>query len=396
VRAALLEAAGNAYLGLGAYEEAATLLDAAVSVRGQFRDADPVAYARALLSQAVLEREQGNLERATTLARDAEQVLVQAGSADEHALHVVRLDLAEILRRRTELDEAAALAERTLADADEASVRARALMVLGRIRAAQGELPEAERQLRESYGMYAVQEGPLGEMTLEAKNGLADTLVIMGQPARAEPLLRELVDDVRRVYGDGHAEMGIVLNNLGNALSDIPEKYAEAGEVYLAAAVITRRTRGEMHPETATTYNNLGALYLKTGEWAKADEAFQHAIAIRTSAFGADHAHTAQAQRSRAEALGRLGRLAEADRLLRASISSYERSLGADHWRTANAQLYLGWILSLEGRSAEGARAMHDAYPRLLLALGPDHPRIAVARDLMLEAGVPPESTVQR
>ena len=393
VRAALLEAAGSAYVGLGAYDEAASLLDAAVAVRAQFRDAEPVAYAQALLSQAVLKREQGDLERATTLARDAEQVLVGSKPVDAHALHVVRLDLAEILRRRTELEEAAALAERTLSDtraatADDAPVRARALMVLGRIRAAQGELPEAERLLRESFDLYTELEGPLGEMTFEAKNGLADTLVIMGEPSRAEPLLRELVEDVRRVYGEEHAEMGIVLNNLGNALSDIPEKYAEAGEVYLAAASITRRTRGVLHPETATTYNNLGALHLKTHQWKLADQAFQRAIAIRTVAFGADHPHTAQAQRSRAEALGRLGRLNEAESLLRTCIASYERSLGAEHWRTANAQLYLGWILALEGQSTEAARVMNAAYPRLLQALGPEHPRVAGARDLMLEAGV--------
>ncbi len=285
-------------------------------------------YAQVLLSQALLKRDQGDLERATLLAREAEGVLQGAGTAATDALHLVRLDLAEILRRRTELDEAAALAERTLAatssaTAEGAAVRARALLALGRIRAAQGELPEAERLLQDAYEIYLEQDGPLGEMTLEAKNGLADTLVIMGQSPRAEPLFRELVEDVRRVYGDEHAEMGVVLNNLGNALSDIPEKYAEAAEVYLAAAAITRRTRGNLHPETATTYNNLGALYLKTQDWEKADAAFQHAIAIRLSVFGPDHPHTAQALRSRAEALGRLGRLSEAEQLLRESVASY-------------------------------------------------------------------------
>ena len=168
-------------------------------------------------------------------------MLEGAGTAATDALNLVRLELAEILRRRTELDEAAALAERTLAatssaTAEGAAVRARALMALGRMRAAQGQLPEAERLLQDAYEMYLAQDGPLGEMTLEAKNGLADTLVVMGQSPRAEPLFRELVEDVRRVYGDEHAEMGVALNNLGNALSDIPEKYAEAAEVYLAAA----------------------------------------------------------------------------------------------------------------------------------------------------------------
>ena len=261
-------------------------------------------------------------------------------------------------------------------------------MVLGRIRAAQGELPEAERLLQESYDLYLEHDGPVGEMTLEAKNGLTDTLVIMGQATRAEPLLRELVEDVRRVYGDEHTEMGVVLNNLGNALSDIPEKYAEAAEVYLAAAAIARRTRGDLHPETATTYNNLGALYLKTKEWEKADAAFQQAIAIRLSVFGPDHPHTAQALRSRAEALGRLGRLSEAEQLLRESVASYTGALGPEHWRTAFAQLYLGWVFALEGRRAEATREMNGAYVRLVKALGEDHIRAVAAKGLMLEVGI--------
>jgi serine/threonine protein kinase len=399
VRAALLEAAGTAYLGLGAYDQATGLLDAAVAIREQRREADPAAYAQALLSQSMLKREQGDLERATILARDAERALRAAGMQTD-VWHRARLDLAEVLRRRTELDEAATLAERTVeatsvATGERASVRARALMVLGRVRAAQGNLPVAERLLGDAFRMYVEQEGPLGEMTLEAKNGLADTLVIMGQPARAEPLMRELVEDVRRVYGEEHAEMGIVLNNLGNALSDMPEKYDEAAEVYLRAAAITRRTRGAFHPETATTYNNLGALYLKTRDWNKADAAFQQAIAIRTTAFGADHPHTAQAERSRAEALGRMGRLGEAERLLRNSVATYEQSLGPEHWRTANAQLYLGWVLALEGRP-EAGQSMNDANARLVRALGEEHPRVLAARDLMLEAGVETASLTAR
>ena len=210
----------------------------------------------------------------------------------------------------------------------------------------------------------------------------------MGQAPRAEPLFRELVEDVRRVYGDKHAEMGVALNNLGNALSDIPEKYAEAAEVYLAAAEITRRTRGDLHPETATAYNNLGALYLKTQDWEKADEAFQRAIAIRLSVFGPDHPHTAPKRC----AVGRRhwagwAALTEAVPWQK-SVASYAATLGPEHWRTAFAQLYLGWVFALEGRRDEATREMNQAYPKLLTALGADHPRVGAAKGLMLEVGI--------
>ena len=245
------------------------------------------------------------------------------------------------------------LATGALTDPASDAIRARALQTLGRIRRAEGDLPQAERLLQQALDLQLQLDGPLAELTLEAKSALADVIVMKGEPARGEPLLRELVDDVRKVYGEEHGELGVALNNLANALMDIPEKRPEAANVYLAAIDIYRRTLGPMHPEVATTFNNLGALYLKTQEWARADEAFRQSIAIRMNTIGADHPETAAAQHGRALALNKLERFDEAETLLRQSIATFGRALGADHWRTANARMYLGLVLNNQGRHAD-------------------------------------------
>jgi non-specific serine/threonine protein kinase/serine/threonine-protein kinase len=380
VRASLLEAAANAYRGLGAYPESDRLLEEAIELRRRQIDKAPAAYAHALQSRAILRRDQGEFEDATALARDAAKILESTPDVPRADVQRAWLDLAEILRRRSELDEASTLATRALDEsASLTPVRARALLVLGRVREAQGELAQSEQLLQQALDLQMQLDGPRGEMTIEAKNGLAGTFVTMGQPERAEPLLRTIVDDVRSVYGPEHGEVGIALNNLANALSDVPEKYAEAASVYLEAADILRRTKGPQHPEVGTTYNNLGALYLKTQEWTRADEAYQHAIAIRVAALGDAHPEVASSRNGRAMALAKLGRYDEAEALLRPSIATFTATLGAEHWRTANARRYLASVLAGQGKFDEAQREVDAACAILTKSLGADHPRTVAA-----------------
>ena len=268
-----------------------------------------IAYAQTLLGLAFVKREQGDFAQATKLAREA-MVILEQSAVPAETLTRARIELAEILRRKSELEEASALASLALQGAPPGAARARALIVLGRIRSVQGELEQAEQLLQEAYDLQLKLEGPLGEMTFEAKSGLAEVLVMRGEPQRAEPILREIVNDARKVYGDKHAEVGVALNNLANAIADIPEKRAEAADVYLEAAAILRVAKGPNHPEVGTTYNNLGALYISTQQWSKAADVFREAIAIRSASLGPVHPDTATAKHGRALALNKLGNFA--------------------------------------------------------------------------------------
>ena len=380
VRAALLEAAGNAYRGLGAYNESEEVLNEAIELRREALASDPVPYARALLSRAVLRRERGDLDDAERMAREAGRILENGDEVPADDVHRSWLELAEVQRRRSELDEASALAERALlASAPHTPMRARALMVLGRVRAAQGQLPDAERLLQEAFELQVDLQGPLAEMTLEAKSGLAELLVTMGQTERAETLLRSLVVDARGIYGNEHGEVGIALNNLANALSDIPAKFEEAVVVYSEAVDLLRRTKGPEHLEVGTTYNNLGAVFLKTQEWGKADEAYQRAIAIRMAGLGESHPETASSINGRALALNKLGRHEQAELLLRQGMASFTASLGADHWRTANARRHLATVLANQGRFDEARREIDAACEILTRTLGAEHARTVSA-----------------
>jgi eukaryotic-like serine/threonine-protein kinase len=379
VRAALFQAAGNAYRGLGAYDRAERMLKSAVELRTTSAR-EPAAYAQTLLDMALVRREQGDFAASEQMVRDAVRVLEAPSVSASDIQRRARLDLVEILRLRSKFDEAAQLAEQ-IVRADEqsghihTSEHALAMRMLGRTRAAQGRFPEAEQLLRRSLALHREIDGELGEATIEARSALADALTVMGEPLPAVPILREIVRDVRAIYGERHPEVGIAYNNLANALSDIPETYAEGIDVYRKALDIQLEINGPVHPEVATVYNNLGATYLKLKEWRKADAEFQKAVAIRTEVLGPSDPNTASAQDGRALALNKLGEYTQAEALLRQAKAIQTSRLGAGHWRTANVQHHLAIVLMNERRFAESERELREAHRIHVQVLGAKHPR---------------------
>jgi tetratricopeptide (TPR) repeat protein len=260
---------------------------------------DPLGLSRALLAESALRREQGNFEGAIEIAHEAIRPLEAAAAAapDDASLAamlaVARLDMAEVLRRAGRLDEGGALADQVLTGLAQSAPgtpnHIGALHQLGRIRSAQGRLEEADRYLRRALEMQVAVADEFAEATIDGRAGLAENLVLLNRPDEALPLLRQNVEIVRRAYGERHASLGIAWNNLANALSDIPEHLAEAEQAYLTALDILSSAQGLAHPEIATLYNNLGALYIRTRHWERAADVNRRALDLRIALLGDRH-----------------------------------------------------------------------------------------------------------
>eukprot|EP00164_Ancoracysta_twista_P005742 GFYU01007891.1.p1 GENE.GFYU01007891.1~~GFYU01007891.1.p1 ORF type:complete len:404 (-),score=111.10 GFYU01007891.1:375-1586(-) len=59
-----------------------------------------------------------------------------------------------------------------------------------------------------------------------------------------------------------------------------------------------RRNKGDRHPDTLNTLNNLGILYSNKGDYAAAEKMYKEALAGRRKVLGMDHPHTKQAARN--------------------------------------------------------------------------------------------------
>jgi eukaryotic-like serine/threonine-protein kinase len=389
VQAALFEAAANAYRGMGDYERSAPLMERAVALRATSAGTAPLEHARALHSQAALARARGDFIQAETRLREAVRELSGAQPADAVALREAKLELAQVLRLRSRLEEAQALAEGLMqelgATPADTGALARAVSTLGRIQTDRGNLEQAMTSLERGLALHRRAFGDADPRTFDAKAGYAWVLVTRDRSAQAEPLLREIVEDARRIYGPAHPDVGVALSNLGNAVSDLPARLADAERIYQEAIAVLRRGSGAVEPELATSLNNLCSLYLKMKRWAEARDNCSEATALRMQALGPDHPETSGSRLGESLALIRLGEFARAEQLLRGVIASFGSTLGREHWRTANAQVYLGIALTELRRYDEAARALGHAERVLLAALGPEHARTKAAQGAITE-----------
>jgi serine/threonine protein kinase/tetratricopeptide (TPR) repeat protein len=390
VRAALLESVANGYAGLGLYAEAMPLLAEAIHLRRDAATPDPAALAMTLVSRTRLERGRGDFPSSERSAREALTLLDADPQPYARERAVARLELAETMRRSGEPGAAAAMAEEAMLALERQGLAqgeeyALALYVAGRARVAANDVDAGIALLERAVERSRVLHGDYGMPTLEAKNGLADVLVITSDLDRAEALMREVLSAVQVIFGERHQETAIVLGNLANVLSDRPEDFAEAEAAYVKSAEILRTRLGPMSPETATQVQNLGALLLKTRQWAQAEAAFRESLAIRIRVLGPDHPDVATNRHGLALAINKLGRYEEARQLLVESVASLEKSIGATHWRTANVRRYLGTVLTNLGRYDEAQAALEQAHRDLVAAFGPDHPRVRSAEEGLAE-----------
>lgn len=378
VQAALLEAAGNAYRGLGEYERAQPLLDRAVQLRAGSAPDTPLVHARALHSQAVLARARGDLIDAENRLRNAVRDFERSGTIGAEGARQARLELAHVLRLRSQLEEAEAIAAalvqeyQALSPPDNGGL-AMALTAHGRILAERGRLDDSLPLLMRGLELHRRAFGDFDPRTSEAKDGLASVLVTLARSAEAEVLLREILEDTRRIYGGKHPEVGVVLNNLGNAVSDFPGRFDEAERIYRDSIAVFRGNPAAPRKELATSLNNLAALYLRQERWEEARQASEEAAGIRMQVLGPDHPHTASAQLAQALALNRLGRYREAEALLRQVLATYDAQLGREHWQSGNA--HLGIVLTNLGRFGEAGAMLEEARRVLTASLGDDHYR---------------------
>jgi len=243
-RAALLEALGRAYSGLGQYDQAQPLLDAALALR---------------------------------LAGD-----------DRLAEASVRLALSAIASRRSQNEAALRGARDVLAlsqgDSREArELRATALLHLGIEQGNLDRLAEAESSLREAAAMRAVLFGTDDERYWQVLVPLSYFLAGNGRSADALSLLDPVWEAIRARTQPGDTDRAYLLDARGYALSQAG-RYADAVPLQEEAVANAKRVYGEDHPDFYKALNNLAVFRYRAGDARQAAEDFE-----RVRAWGETH-----------------------------------------------------------------------------------------------------------
>ncbi len=254
------------------------------------------AACRCAPSQAELARQYQSAEHELRRGRlSAAQVLAEQGMArtsdapgSDWAWRF-RLLVADILTARLETPRALELLAAPIPDSpDLATARARQKFLLARVRASQGQLPDAAALLDEALPLASGDPALVLDIQIVLQSQL---LYRSGQWAEAEALLNGAVS--RAVATGDTFRQAMALNNLGMGLV-IRNRFDEAVPHFERVLALTDLDGTSIY---GAALNNAGVCYARLGQFERAVASQQKAIAV----------HEHGRQRDYAQALGELG-----------------------------------------------------------------------------------------
>ena len=114
-------------------------------------------------------------------------------------------------------------------------------------------------------------------------------------------------------------------------------KYKEAEQVYLRLISLREGTKGEEHPDTATTYNDIGLTYYNQGDYPKALKYYFKALDIYEKVLGKEHPYTATSYNNIGSVYDDQGDYTKALEHYQKAVNIVEKELGKEHPHTAGS-----------------------------------------------------------
>jgi len=186
-------------------------------------------------------------------------------------------------------------------------------------------------------------------MVLEAQRQWAERVVRSGNeifpddprdPATWPRCLRYLDQaqvcyELTELYGLAFIEAASVLSRTGLYL-DVHALYAIAEPLLKRTLAIVEQQLGALHPDTASSLNNLVLLYQRQGKYTEAEPLYVRALAIREQQLGISLPDTARSLNNLAVLYHQQGKYVEDEPLYVRALAVAEQALGSDHPMTRN------------------------------------------------------------
>jgi serine/threonine protein kinase/lipopolysaccharide biosynthesis regulator YciM len=212
---------------------------------------------------------------------------------------------------------------------------------------------------------------PLMVAGLQARLGL--TLVHLGYPREALPLLVKARDTTRAGLGDDHPQALDCANSLASA-------YRAVGQMDRAAAILedlVERNAARHGADDRATLNfmvNLATVYQDAGKSALAAPLLEKAVKLCRARLGDDDPQTVTAVNNLATLHCDLGRADLALPLLRDALERTRTGLGDDHPKTLQSASNLAVAHRVAGQLDLAESLFQDTLKRGKAVLGVDHP----------------------
>ena len=323
----------------------------------------------------------------TTTARellDRGAARIETDLADQPTVQATMMDvMGRVYRNRGRYDEAETLLERALAIRKKVLTPphedlAESLTSLGVLLHYQRRFDAAAPLYRETLAMRRALHGPTHEDIASALNNLGALFHHQGQLDSAEVYYRDALTMRRKLAPADDPDLAVNISNVA-MVRKYQGDYAAADSLLREALAIQQSAFGKNHPDVATTLNNLGTTLLEKGEDAAATEILREALAVRRTVLGDEHPLIAQSLNNLAAAHRRVGDLAEAERLYRASIALRRQRFGDEHPALTSSLNNLALVLQARGNLDAAEPLLRESLALRRTFYGDDHPRTARA-----------------
>ena len=332
VRARLMATMGRAYSGLGLYDAAQPLLERSLEVDSLALESDHGDRNQTLLDLAELARRKGELDRSLRLARRVLADLDTRPDPDPKHLAFAWITVGIVQMQQREwdaslenLERARELQERTFGSTY--SELPRVLNNIAIVHWSKGDEAAARPYFERALAIWEEHLGPDHPQVAGTLTNLG-MLFYKTEPERARPYERALAIREKALDPD-HPDIAESLNNLGNLLRSMRE-WEEALAALERAVAIREKTLGPEHPTLGTTIFNIGLLLKETGRHEEARPHLERALRIFEGKLGTDHPHVAYPLHRLGNVHEALGDHDEARRSYVRAIEIRERSDGAD------------------------------------------------------------------
>ena len=203
----------------------------------------------------------------------------------------------------------------------------------GRIDWHDGKLDVARHEYEQAAALAKADPVPY----IEAFAGLASVDSSAGRLADALDEDRKVLQLRRQLYGDVHPEIARSYTQLGGVTMSLG-RLDESLDYYRKADDTAQRVYGPDHSIIQITAHNLGGVLRELHRSAEAEVEYRRAIRIATAAFGPDHPQTAKSEQSLGMALVDQGKLAEGVTELRHAVAVDRKAYGDNQLATIGAE----------------------------------------------------------
>jgi eukaryotic-like serine/threonine-protein kinase len=367
-QAELYETLGGIYQKLGKFDQADSLLQAALNRQKSISGPNSTEAANDLVALGFLRADQGNYKEAENLTREA--LVIDQSHVPQNSRAVAKATgaLGQVLETAQLHDQAIPILEQAVrlqsvpgAEPD----LARTLISLAEANFLLGHYGQAESLNERALALDRQIYGEKHPLVAGDLLDLGNVQQQLGHYPEAEHYFRQALDINAAWYGNDNPETASAMTSLAQALA-YENRYDEAEVLLRQALAIQENVYGKVHVHVAFALNTLGQLAIKRGDLQSAESDFSRVIEIYRAVYGDSNSRVAIAISNLAGVYSQRKEYARAEQLYRDAVERFTKAVSADDVNTGIAHLKLGRTLLREKRYQDAEPETRAGYEILI------------------------------